>query len=186
MWQSTNLGRYVKYSYDYLEVLAVKPIGTRDLADAVHGDREDRTGPDAGVAPPPSTGARWDTPPSSEPTSTAHLLLDCTGADHRPEAARFPANPSHTPPSRDARTMSQPPVDAMTLQRMYHTALWGPPAEQPERCSPTNCAATRQLLPELAALLPRVQGAERYRPARHHRHNSKTANQPRQPSWPRH
>lgn len=95
---------------DYAEVLAVTPIETRDPADAAHDCREVRTGPDAWVAPPPSTGVRWDTPPSSEPTSTTHPLLDCTGAGPRPGAFRCPADPSRERPPHDARTMSQSPA----------------------------------------------------------------------------
>jgi hypothetical protein len=60
--------------------------------------------------------------------------------------------------------MSQSPVHVTEIQRMYHTALWCPPAEEPDRALFANQLRghMRQLLPELAALLPRMQGAERH------------------------
>lgn len=138
----------------------MEPINTRGLTDAAHTYQEVRTGPDGWITPP-SHGVRWDTPLSSEPT-TPHPLLDGAGAGHCPaEAVQIPAEPSDGRPSRETKAVSQPPVDTTSIQRVYNTALWDPPAEGPERTLLADRLRghMKQLLPELAALLPRVQGS---------------------------
>lgn len=59
--------------------------------------------------------------------------------------------------------MTQPAIDVTEIQRVCHTALWDPPAQGPDQALLADQLRghMKRLLPELAAIMPRMQGMER-------------------------
>ncbi|MYS94897.1 MULTISPECIES: hypothetical protein [Streptomyces] len=106
---------------------------------------------------------RRDTPSWSEPAGTSHPLLDGTGVGRcLTQAVNICGRPSDERPPCQQRTSSRPPIDATTIRQAYDTAMWYPPAEEADRMLLADqlLGHMEHLLPELAALVPRMQGAK--------------------------